>query len=209
VVAIRVFFRSRSDTALEVLALRQQLAVLKRKRPRPTLNSLDRFFWTTLRQCWSRWTAVLVLVKTRHRHRLAPRRVPSLLALAIPPAGRPTEGHRGDSRSDPAIGATEPGLGSPENPWRAAEARVLCRGADCRAVSATHSASRRPCQELADVLTKSSRGDRCLRFLHRANSYIPVALLLFRDRAWASQDSALQRCAGRGLHKRGIRRTQL
>jgi len=42
--AIRVFFRSRSDTALEVLALRQQVAVLKRKRPRPHLNSLDRLF---------------------------------------------------------------------------------------------------------------------------------------------------------------------
>jgi hypothetical protein len=38
-VAIRVFWRSRSDTALEVLALRQQVAVLKRKRPRPKLNS--------------------------------------------------------------------------------------------------------------------------------------------------------------------------
>jgi hypothetical protein len=43
---IRVFVRSRSDTALEVLALRQQIAVLKRKRPRPTLNSRDRLFWT-------------------------------------------------------------------------------------------------------------------------------------------------------------------
>lgn len=42
--AIRVFFRSRSDTALEVLALRQQVAVLKRKRPRPKLNSWDRLF---------------------------------------------------------------------------------------------------------------------------------------------------------------------
>jgi putative transposase len=62
-VAIRVFFRSRSDTALEVLALRQQVAVLKRKRPRPRLNSWDRLFWTTLRQCWSRWPDVLVLVK--------------------------------------------------------------------------------------------------------------------------------------------------
>jgi transposase InsO family protein len=59
----RVFFRSRSDTAIEVLALRQQVAVLKRKRPRPTLNSLDRFFWTTLRRFWSRWTDVLVIVK--------------------------------------------------------------------------------------------------------------------------------------------------
>jgi hypothetical protein len=47
--AVRVFCRSRSDTALEVLALRQQVAVLKRKRPRPKLNSWDRLFWTTLR----------------------------------------------------------------------------------------------------------------------------------------------------------------
>ena len=37
---VRVFVRSRSDTALEVLALRQQVAVLKRQRPRPTLTRL-------------------------------------------------------------------------------------------------------------------------------------------------------------------------
>ncbi len=48
--AIRVFFRSRGDTALEVLALRQQVAVLKRKRPRPPMNSLDRLFWSALRR---------------------------------------------------------------------------------------------------------------------------------------------------------------
>jgi hypothetical protein len=30
--AVRVFLRSRSDIALEILALRQQVAVLKRKR---------------------------------------------------------------------------------------------------------------------------------------------------------------------------------
>src|SRR5580700_7480323 len=58
-----IFFRSRSDTVLEVLALRQQVAVLKRKPPRPRLNSWDRLFWTALRRCWSRWTDVLVLVK--------------------------------------------------------------------------------------------------------------------------------------------------
>ena len=46
--AVGVFLRSRSDTALEVLALRQQLTVLKRKRPRPKLESLDRLFWTML-----------------------------------------------------------------------------------------------------------------------------------------------------------------
>jgi len=62
VAVIRVFFRSRSATALEVLALRQQVAVLKRKRPRPRLNPLDRLFWTTLRQLWPRWKNVLVIV---------------------------------------------------------------------------------------------------------------------------------------------------
>jgi len=60
---IRVFFRSRSDTALEVLALRQQVAVLKRKRPQPRLHRLDRLFWTTLRHLWSGWADVLVIVK--------------------------------------------------------------------------------------------------------------------------------------------------
>ena len=63
--AIHVFFRSRTDTALEVLALRQQVAVLKRTRPRPTLNSLDTFFWTTLCRVWSRWADVLVVVKPK------------------------------------------------------------------------------------------------------------------------------------------------
>jgi len=56
---IRVLFRSRVDIALQVLALRQQVAVLKRKRPRPVLASLDRAFWTALRHVWPRWSEVL------------------------------------------------------------------------------------------------------------------------------------------------------
>jgi putative transposase len=61
--ALRVFFRSRVDTSLEGLALRQQVAVLKRQRPRPALNRWDRCFWITLRQVWPRWAGVLALVK--------------------------------------------------------------------------------------------------------------------------------------------------
>ena len=61
--ALQLFFRSRSDTALEVLALRQQVAVLKRKRPHPIVNRLNRLFWTTLRRYWPRWADVLVIVK--------------------------------------------------------------------------------------------------------------------------------------------------
>jgi len=61
--ALRVLLRSRGDTALEVLALRQQLAVLKRQRPRPSFRMIDRIFWATLRRLWSHWADVLVLVK--------------------------------------------------------------------------------------------------------------------------------------------------
>ena len=61
--AIRAFFRSRVDTSLEILALRQQVAVLKRKRPRPALTRLDRFFWTAMRQLWPRWSDVLAIVR--------------------------------------------------------------------------------------------------------------------------------------------------
>ena len=59
--SVRVFFRSRSETALEILALRQQIVVLKRKRPRPRLNQFDRLFWIILRCVWSRWAEVLAV----------------------------------------------------------------------------------------------------------------------------------------------------
>jgi hypothetical protein len=61
--AVRVFFMCRTDLALEILALRQQVAVLKRKRPRPKLSRMDRLFWTALRSVWSRWAEVLLIVK--------------------------------------------------------------------------------------------------------------------------------------------------
>ena len=61
--AVRVFFQTRTDIAVEVIALRHQLDVLKRKRPRPPLRPLDGLFWTVLRTTWSRWRDALVIVK--------------------------------------------------------------------------------------------------------------------------------------------------
>jgi putative transposase len=60
---VQVFFRGRRDNALEILALRQQLAVFKRNHPRPNLRSLDRLFWTILRRIWPGWTEALIIVK--------------------------------------------------------------------------------------------------------------------------------------------------
>jgi putative transposase len=55
--------RSRHDLALEIVALRQQLGVLKRKNPRPQLSQWDRLFWLVLRRFWSRWAEALIIVK--------------------------------------------------------------------------------------------------------------------------------------------------
>ena len=57
------FFRSRHDLGLELVALRQQVGVLKRKNPRPQLSPWDRLFWLGLRRGWSKWARVLVVVK--------------------------------------------------------------------------------------------------------------------------------------------------
>jgi hypothetical protein len=50
----------RSELALENLALRQQIAVLNRRRRRPKLRKLDRFFWVLLSRSWERWKETLV-----------------------------------------------------------------------------------------------------------------------------------------------------
>ena len=54
---------SRATLQLENVALRQQVAVLKRERPRPRLHPLDRVFWVLLFHLWPRWKDALVIVK--------------------------------------------------------------------------------------------------------------------------------------------------
>lgn len=61
--AVRALVRRRSDLVLENLALRQQVAALAAKGGRARITAVDRWFWTVLRRCWSRWTEVLVFVK--------------------------------------------------------------------------------------------------------------------------------------------------
>jgi putative transposase len=53
----------RSQLILENLALRQQLAVLNRQRPRPPLRRRDRLFWVCLSKLWSGWRSALVVVQ--------------------------------------------------------------------------------------------------------------------------------------------------
>src|SRR5215472_10175995 len=60
--ALARVFRSRQALLLENLALRQQLAVLKRRNLRPSLGKLDRLFWVVARRLWSGWKQSLILV---------------------------------------------------------------------------------------------------------------------------------------------------
>ncbi len=60
---VRAALLSRAGLAVENLALRQQLAVLKRAVKRPRLRRRDRIFWSRISKIWPDWRSVLVLVK--------------------------------------------------------------------------------------------------------------------------------------------------
>src|SRR6266550_3348666 len=60
--AILRLFHGRRRLLLENLTLRQQLAALKRRRPRPRLAVFDKLFWVLARRFWSGWKQALIVV---------------------------------------------------------------------------------------------------------------------------------------------------
>ena len=70
---LRSFVRSRYDLGLEIVALRHQLVVLKRRTKRARLQRFDRLFWILLRHFWPHWAKSLLIVQPEtavgwHRH---------------------------------------------------------------------------------------------------------------------------------------------
>ena len=59
---IRAMCQRRADLVLENLVLRQQVTRLKKARPRPLLEDLDRAFWVAPRRSWPVWASRLVIV---------------------------------------------------------------------------------------------------------------------------------------------------
>jgi hypothetical protein len=59
---IWLFVQGHRALVLENLALRQQLAIYKRKQKRIRLNRWDRLFWTTLAGIWKEWRKPLLVV---------------------------------------------------------------------------------------------------------------------------------------------------
>ena len=60
---LRSAVRTHRELALENLALRQQLAVWKARKPRPRLTTADRMFWILLSRLWRSWRHSLQLVR--------------------------------------------------------------------------------------------------------------------------------------------------
>jgi hypothetical protein len=61
--AARSSLKSRRALALENLALRQQLVVLRRHAKRPKLSRADRAFWVVLARVWPEWRTALTIVQ--------------------------------------------------------------------------------------------------------------------------------------------------
>jgi len=61
--SLRFLVRSRASLHLEVIALRHQLAVLNRSRPRPRRTSADRMFWAWLSHAWRGWRSAIQIVR--------------------------------------------------------------------------------------------------------------------------------------------------
>ena len=58
---LRPWLRSRAVLMVENLALRQQLAVLRRSVKRPRVRDRDRLFWIWLSRIWTGWSSALVI----------------------------------------------------------------------------------------------------------------------------------------------------
>ena len=90
--AIWRVFRARRDLLLENLALRQQLAALKRRHPRPRLTIFDKAFWILAHVFWSAgWKRVLIVVTPEtvvRWHRAGFRWYRSVISKVRKPVGR-------------------------------------------------------------------------------------------------------------------------
>src|SRR5262244_2763841 len=104
---------SRAALHLEVLALRHQLHVVQRSRPRRLrLARADRWLWARLSHVWTGWRTALVIVKPRRR-RLASQRLSPVLDVEESSAHRSTACGRRCARVDSEDGARQSGVGAP------------------------------------------------------------------------------------------------
>ena len=187
-------FADRAALHTEILALRQQVSVLKRQRPRPSLRKADRVFWVILSCLWPGWRHALVIVRLEtvigwHRK-----------GFRLFWTWKWRRGNRADHRcrgrfaiwSDGCL-AGELTVGRTSDPWRAFEAwlfhlpgrRLEIHGPLPIAAIAV----------VADIPYKSRRLPGVDRFLRGPHGHVPPPVRVHRAPPRAPPDRAF-RCHG-------------
>ena len=161
---LRSFVRSRRDLGVEIVALRHQLVVLKRRAKRARLQRSGRVFWIPLCHFWPHWAKSLLIVKPEtvvgwHREGF---RLYWRFRSRRRTVGRPTAS--GDIRT--LIQTMAPRtlhLGRAPHPWRTIETRSPCFRADGVPLSFRF-APERPCRPSGrhHAGTLASGFNRCL-----------------------------------------------
>src|SRR5712691_1659329 len=112
------FFRSRNDLGFEVAALAAPVNRVEAEVPSPPIAQDGSHLLGGASPIVVSVERGTVKRKARNRHRLASRRLSTVLGLAISGRqARPTSRHKGDSPADSPHGARKSRLGRPENPW--------------------------------------------------------------------------------------------
>ena len=117
-------FRSRASLQAEILTLRHQLNVLRRKSPqRLTFSSIDRLVSAGLYRLAPGVLAALKIVRPETVDPVASCRLPSILALEIKTARWPSKDPAGSPSAHSPDQSRQPIVGRTTASWRASQAR--------------------------------------------------------------------------------------
>ncbi len=115
--AARAALSTHTDLALENLALRQQLALLRHRSKRPRFGGLDRAFWVWFSRRWAGWHDALHVVRPETVIRWHRPRLSRVLDLEVAKrANGSTVGRLGGCKACPDHGARESPLGRAAHP---------------------------------------------------------------------------------------------
>ena len=128
-------FRSQASLEAEILVLRHQINILRRKSPkRPTFSNIDRLIFAGLYGVAPNVLSALAIVKPEIRNPLAPEGFSPVLAMEVKIAWWPSEAVGRHQAIDPRHQPCQPALGCTKDTRRAAQAWHRCRADDGRQV---------------------------------------------------------------------------
>jgi hypothetical protein len=179
---LRTSAHSRAALQLEILALRHQLQVRQRTRPRRLrLATTDRCVGVMLSRLWTGWRTALVIVKPETVIAWQRRGFRLWWNWEEPVPHRATDRAGQYPDADSHDGASEPALGCPADSWRTVEIGDRRLSGDGRQIHGSPPPATIP--DLAHVLAQSHRPDRGGRFLRRPDRHVPPLVPLGAPRA--------------------------